>query len=928
MRRLAIIISFILVFFLASCTSGVDTFTVTFDSMGGTEVSSITVDSGATIDTIPDDVVKDGYRFVHWYDKSELFAFDFTKAINSDITLKAYYVETVTLTFISDNGASTEEVVIDKGTVLEDLPIATKENFVFEYWYLTDENEEFDFTIPIETDLALTAKWDLDALTKIALDIEYFEANMIISDNLLNMPIKGYYYDSIIKYDIDSPYISNNGVILSLLYGETAREEVITVTFKLDGEEVEKTYNIQLSPIGEVVLEEQASFNFTDISTEYDVPDGQIDLYFEADGAVPYVKVSDFFSLLDGFIDPAIDITFIETATTLTMAYQYYDEDEDITYDLELVIDAEENTFTTNDSGFYWAYVYSTETNYGRNIEYLQDHPDKYNSDSADVVYDLDNYNMDIVVLDGEIVVPFYVANQLFVGPSYYNVYYNNDELFGIYLLPDDGSKEYKAIHASTVVGEDMPFDLLEHTFNMLAFDLDYLYGLKDIMGVDSYYDLLFEMKDDLLTVESNDLDKAIANLLLKEMDEPHTSFGYMSYYSDEEPSTSSLSDYGSRFSSWYLDGLSAVNDVIGYSFGEAASGWNAYSGLKPDYWFLDETTAMLTLNDFNTADLYESTTYDETITAKILGLDTVDFDLPDIVGGYFYFYNSSTLRDDILEILVKDVDATYVDTYSQVLIDDGFVNVIDDSNDDYKANGYYTKDIVLADDSIVSILVLVSYDEEYELFYVGVALAVPTEYSNAWLVTASVYDLIVSDSAVYMEETLENIVKEEPLVSNIILDLSWNTGGNVGALYRVIGYITDEPFAVSGMNRGTDSESTYVVSITKDNPYTDLNWALLTTKVTFSAANSMTTIFMANDLGPTIGVQTGGGACSITPILLPNGTAFTMSSNNISAFRTGSGTEEDPYVFENVEFGLVPNYVIDLNDIYNSTILLDILSN
>ena len=89
-----------------------------------------------------------------------------------------------------------------------------------------------------------------------------------------------------------------------------------------------------------------------------------------------------------------------------------------------------------------------------------------------------------------------------------------------------------------------------------------------------------------------------------------------------------------------------------------------------------------------------------------------------------------------------------------------------------------------------------------------------------------------------------------------------------------------------------------------------------------------MTKIFKENDLGPTIGVQTGGGACSITPILLPNGTAFTTSSNSISAIRTGSGTELDPYVYSDVEFGVVPDYVIDLTDIYSNTVLLGILAN
>lgn len=75
--------------------------------------------------------------------------------------------------------------------------------------------------------------------------------------------------------------------------------------------------------------------------------------------------------------------------------------------------------------------------------------------------------------------------------------------------------------------------------------------------------------------------------------------------------------------------------------------------------------------------------------------------------------------------------------------------------------------------------------------------------------------------------------------------------------------------------------------------------------------------------------MTTGGGACSITPILLPNGTAFTMSSNSIEAYRTGAGTEEDPYVYHNVELGINPDYVIeDYFNFFNEEVLLGFLTN
>jgi C-terminal processing protease CtpA/Prc len=177
------------------------------------------------------------------------------------------------------------------------------------------------------------------------------------------------------------------------------------------------------------------------------------------------------------------------------------------------------------------------------------------------------------------------------------------------------------------------------------------------------------------------------------------------------------------------------------------------------------------------------------------------------------------------------------------------------------------------------------------------------------------------------MEMMMDQIILAAPTLENIILDISWNTGGNVGALYRIVGFITDQPFAVSGIDGDTGGMSTSHVLIEGVPSYAHLNWALLITPVSFSAANSLATIFMANDLGPIVGKTSGGGACSITPILLPNGTAFTMSSNNINAYRTGTGTEEDPFVYHNNEFGITPDFAIDINLIYNVETLLTVFN-
>ena len=847
-------------------------------------------------------------------------------------------VVTYTVTFNSDGGTAVTSLTVDENALVTEPADPTKEGYVFEYWYVTDSEVEYDFTTPVTANITLTASWILDVpseLTdaeKIQLDITDVETLMFVDAYQLSLPIRGRVSRSTIKWTSSSNYISSTGYIIPIPATETATTGQITGEFTLNGVKVTRTYDIPLAPMSEVDISVTRSVPFENLTTEYTVADGDVNLYFEEDGSVPYIKLVDFFALLEGFIDPEVELTFTKGEGTLEIFYQYYDEDEDITYDLILTVNADDNTIITNDPGFYWAYVYSTETNYGRHITYDNDNPNNHSVEGSDVVYDLDLYNMDIAVYEGDVVLPYYIVNQLFAGSSYYNVYYNNDGLFGIYSLPSEGSLEYRTIKESSMNDEKMPADLLVHTFNMLAFNLDYFYGLKDIMEVETYYDLLYAQRNKLLTNDPEDFDYALRDLLLKSIDEPHTSYGYPSYFNESDwagPEQNDLKYYGDRFKSWYYDGYVAVDAVIGAKWGEAATGWNASSSGRPHYWFLDDVTVMLNLDDFNTADIEESSTYDATLANAVLEAPDISLVLPAINSGskYFYYNNSDENRNK-LEVLVKGLTAADLTTYGNALVALGYTFVLETTTNLAKANGYYQL-VIPADGTNAeqSYMVQIAYNEAMKLFYVGIINSIPLSFAGVWPFTVNIDEIVYSDSAVYMEMMMDQIILAAPTLENIILDISWNTGGNVGALYRIVGFITDQPFAVSGIDGDTGGMSTSHVLIEGVPSYAHLNWALLITPVSFSAANSLATIFMANDLGPIVGKTSGGGACSITPILLPNGTAFTMSSNNINAYRTGTGTEEDPFVYHNNEFGITPDFAIDINLIYNVETLLTVFN-
>ncbi len=681
------------------------------------------------------------------------------------------------------------------------------------------------------------------------------------------------------------------------------------------------TSNIILTAVWsepDVTLATSRTVNFENLTTEYDVENGTLDLFFPDGGNVPYVKISEYFDLLTGFIDPEVDFTFTETADSLKIFYQYYDEDEDITYDLECIFDVEKNLITTNDPGFYWAYIYSTETNYGRNIEYLYDYELNEDIEGSNVVYNLNKYALDLVYHDDAVLAPYYLVNQLFAGSSYYNVYFNGDKLYGVYGQVSTSDPEYSKIRRSSLNNTTPPADVLLHSYNQLAFNLDYFYGLKDYKNITSAYSLLSPYRTKLLSPDYETVSQAIADLLLKTIDEPHTSYGFSGVYASTRynPPTNSLANYGERFNAWYMDGLAGVDDVIAakWNVPSTFSGWAANSPLRPKYWSIDDTSAVITFDSFTTSDIEETTVWSDDAYKAIFDEENI---LPVVNGGNRYFvYNQSDDKNDISETLMWGLDNTFVDSYKTELVNAGWTLVNEATTQtDYHAGGYYTKTI-----NEVPYIATVAYSNTYSTAYIGLTTTIPATYDAEWKITNDIVGLIESDSAVYLETMILEVKEAYPNVTKLGIDLTFNTGGNVGALYRVLGLITDQPFATSGFNRDTYSYSTTYITTSYES-YTEFDWFLLTSFATFSAANEMATMFKQNNMGIIIGEVSGGGACSITPILLPDGTFFTMSSNNINMLRLSDGT----YVIN--EDGITPDHVIPQEDLLNNTVLAGILN-
>ncbi|MDY0276781.1 MAG: S41 family peptidase [Acholeplasma sp.] len=830
-----------------------------------------------------------------------------------DETIKEKY----TVTFNSNGGSAIDSVEVVEG----DLVVEPSEDpeyfgFVFEYWYLDDENVEFAFSeIYINEDITLNAFWSKKVLSneeKIDEDIEIIKDSIIVDNHRIKLPVLGK-NRSRITWKTDSEYISvKNGIVLSKRPNSDENVAIVEGIFTIGTTKKSYLFEIPLYEYKENEITLTKEVDFTNLTTEYKVADNKVELLFTKDGEVPYIKVVDFFELLKGFIDPNVNIMFNkETEGVLEISYDYYSESEDYTYHLTSIIDTINNVITTDDTGFFSAYVYSTETNYGRHIFYEDNSDESYEEGSSQEL-NLGLYNLDAIMYEGEVVLPYALVNQLFAGSSYYNVYYNGDGLYGVYSLPETGSDEYATIKTSSLNGKKMGIEMLTIVYNMLAFNLDNFYGLKDIMKVDSYYSVMSLYNDELISFNAYDVDSGIFNFINLTIDELHTSYDSPSHYNNTSwnpPKIDYVEDLGSRVESWYKDGFFPMNDAV-----------NSIEGGRNNYWFLDDEHAVVSLDSFSTLDIQESSIFELSIIDKIMNTSNV---IPVIQSGDKYFFiNGSSNTRKVSHVVVRNTDSDYIFDYADELIADGFIKK--DNKDNYfvkTINDFeYTLYINYYESAKTFVLGIVdqSYDEELK--------KEEGEFVNKSLYT-DIYDLIKRDSALYLEIILEEALREKTTVRSVVLDIAYNTGGNVGALYRVVGFITSDPFRVTNIYKDSNSASSSYVYIDGVPKYEHLEWSLLISPVTFSAANSLATIFKENSLGKIIGTKSGGGSASITPILLPNGTSIVMSSTNLNGFREGSGIEDDPYIYVDNEFGVFPDISLDVKNIYNVSKLLNILN-
>ena len=140
----------------------VNTYTITFDSKGGSTVEPITQDY-ETVVTAPAAPTRKGYTFAGWYADEELTkAYSFGTMPAQDITLYAKWdANTYTVTFDAGEGTvSPENQTVTFDQPYSALPTPTRAGYDFVGWYLENTLITENSVVTAAENHTLTAAWN------------------------------------------------------------------------------------------------------------------------------------------------------------------------------------------------------------------------------------------------------------------------------------------------------------------------------------------------------------------------------------------------------------------------------------------------------------------------------------------------------------------------------------------------------------------------------------------------------------------------------------------------------------------------------------------------------------------------------------------------------------------------------------------------
>ena len=151
----------------STCTIAyADTHTVTFMD-GASAFASKQVDDGSVVDKPTDAPKREGFTFAGWcIDEAGAKPYDFAAPVTAPLTLYAKWIEnappaptTYTVSFDAVGGSPVASQVVAAGRAATEPTAPVREGYAFDGWFADGAVAPYDFSSPVNADLALRAGW-------------------------------------------------------------------------------------------------------------------------------------------------------------------------------------------------------------------------------------------------------------------------------------------------------------------------------------------------------------------------------------------------------------------------------------------------------------------------------------------------------------------------------------------------------------------------------------------------------------------------------------------------------------------------------------------------------------------------------------------------------------------------------------------------
>lgn len=210
----------------AEYLAAIPTFTVTFETNGGSTISSQSIKDGESATKPTTNPTKTNAKFVGWYsDEGLTIEFNFSSAITSNTTIYAKWEDIITreVTFETNGGSTVAAVIIEDGQTVTKPSDPTRTGYYFVGWYSNEElTAEFNFSSAITSDTTIYAKWQ----EKYTITFVYDDATLGIDMN-------------------DTTSTTNIDAKLDSLPNST--QTIEEVTYTIEGWYLDETFNNKVS---------------------------------------------------------------------------------------------------------------------------------------------------------------------------------------------------------------------------------------------------------------------------------------------------------------------------------------------------------------------------------------------------------------------------------------------------------------------------------------------------------------------------------------------------------------------------------------------------------------------------------------------------------------------------------------------------------